>query len=351
MILKEAMKESGDKVQADHRTGSNEWTAGPVPQEALNKLAGGYTIFSDVEKSKFLSILKQYCPTEQEFELGLAQLNCIERFSTLKEIQIKRWQNEKPNKGNITISGSKPGPKINEDFESTVLAQVMLTSAVMCTNEETRAEETLVRVLHNVAYSYQIIRYAALEVQKFEEFQNEESGVRDLQFSDKWIYNFLGRQNMRRRKITREKKNPPPVSEVRRIMRVAQEKILELGFLPTQVLNLDETAINFGVGPSHVFAAANADRGEQEVCDAKGRITGVPIVDADGGFLPTFYILKHSRSSESNPDQTKMMVIRQLHKKPGYTVDDGWEEKEWSRVMTIKGKTCLPERKIPRVHP
>jgi hypothetical protein len=67
------------------------------------------------------------------------------------------------------------------------------------------------------------------------------------------------------------------------------------------VLNLDKTAINWSIEPQHVYAPSNSERGAQEQSDVKARFTAVPTVNADGGFLTTMYILKHSKASKDKP--------------------------------------------------
>ena len=48
-------------------------------------------------------------------------------------------------------------------------------------------------------------------------------------------------------------------------------------------------------------------------------------------------IVKHSVSSEKRPDQTGMTVIRDLHKKPGFTERDGWILKIWEKDISLSG--------------
>jgi len=121
-------------------------------------------------------------------------------------------------------------------------------------------------------------------------------------------------------------------------MSKAQQRIVSGGYLPHQIVNLDETAVNWGLGPTHVYCAQNADRGEQEITDEKARVTAILMVAANGEFLPIFYIFKHSKSSENSPDQTRMSVITSLQKKQGFKQENGWELYIWERMMTIKNK-------------
>lgn len=137
---------------------------------------------------------------------------------------------------------------------------------------------------------------------------------------------------------------------IRTTLRRCQEIILAKGYLPKQILNLDETAINFGVGPTHVFASSTASRGSQEVSDWKGRITGVPTVDAEGGFLPTMFILRHSKSSAKCSDQTRMRVIQNLHQRTGFTRQDGWEFKKWERELEMPDEKRIKQKKMHSVN-
>ena len=64
----------------------------------------------------------------------------------------------------------------------------------------------------------------------------------------------------------------------------------------------------------------------------KLRITAVIAVFATGEFAPLFIIIKHSVSSLERPDQSRMALIVQLHKKEkGFGVNDGWELILWKK--------------------
>ena len=52
-------------------------------------------------------------------------------------------------------------------------------------------------------------------------------------------------------------------------------------------------------------------------------------------------IIKHTISSESRPDQTKMRVIHDLFKKEGYKDSNGWSIKVWEKELTINGVTAI----------
>jgi hypothetical protein len=135
-----------------------------------------------------------------------------------------------------------------------------------------------------------------------------------------------------RRRITSERKAALPVSDVRRILKTSQDVIVNKGYLPSQILNLDETALNFAIGPTYVYLPVDHTRASSDACNSKARVTLIPTVAADGNFLPLMFILKHSKSSATDPDQTKMLVIKHLFKKPGFTSADGWKLEYWSRT-------------------
>jgi len=94
----------------------------------------------------------------------------------------------------------------------------------------------------------------------------------------RWIKNFLDRQKVSRRKITREKKNIPTAAIIVESMRKGQDLILNLILDSKQVINLDETAVQWGLGPIHIYMPKNGDRGQGEISDTKARFTAVLMI-------------------------------------------------------------------------
>ena len=106
--------------------------------------------------------------------------------------------------------------------------------------------------------------------------------------------------------------------------------------------NFDETAFTWAIGPKHIFCPSNQQRATNiGISNEKVRITAVIAVSAEGLFTPLMLILKHSVSSQKKPDQTRMTVVRDLHKKVGFTIADGWILKEWEKKLEINGHTDL----------
>lgn len=81
------------------------------------------------------------------------------------------------------------------------------------------------KIVHNVAYSYEVIRETAKDVQNKQSWQLIEQ-VRKLQFSPHWVRGLLDRADLRRRKITREDKVIPDLQQIRAILEIGQNKLI-----------------------------------------------------------------------------------------------------------------------------
>jgi hypothetical protein len=165
-----------------------------------------------------------------------------------------------------------------------------------------------------------------------------DAGIKDLKFSSHWVRCLLNRANMRIRKITTDDKKIPTQSEIERIMAIGQNLIKEKGLLSHQILNMDETGHTYAIGPDKMFIPPDQARAQNiGVPNDKLRITAVVAVFGTGEFAPLFLIIKHSVSSLEEPDQSRMKVIQDLHKKNGFGVKDGWELILWGKKMNISG--------------
>ena len=170
----------------------------------------------------------------------------------------------------------------------------------------------------------------------------ENSKIHDLKFSHKWTRAFLSRGGLTRRKITKEDKDVPDDDEIAYVLDIGQQLYIENGHDTNSTFNFDETAFTWAIGPTHIFCPGDQKRATNiGISNEKMRITAVIAVSAAGDFAPLMLILKHSVSSETRPDQSRMKVIRDLHKKPGFTVNDGWKLFSWEKEMTITGVTAL----------
>ena len=109
-----------------------------------------------------------------------------------------------------------------------------------------------------------------------------------------------------------------------------------LNLRPDQLMNGDETGLNWGIGPMYLYPPRWQHRAQSKLnADNKARITALPAVDAADDFIPMFFIIKHSVSKDAT-DLTSVQVIRKLHKKPGFTPEDGWSHCMWRNKICGK---------------
>ena len=166
--------------------------------------------------------------------------------------------------------------------------------------------------------------------------------MQQLTFSNKWIKSFLGRGGVSRRKITREDKAVPTDKEIHEVLKIGQNLYVEGGHTPQTCFNFDETAFTWAIGPTHSYCPKNQPRATNiGISNTKLRITAVIAVNAVGEFAPLMLIIKHSVSSEKRPDQTGMLVIRELHKKVGFRESEGWLLKIWQKEVMLNSITAL----------
>jgi hypothetical protein len=74
-----------------------------------------------------------------------------------------------------------------------------------------------------------------------------------LKFTPHWVRGMLNRAQLRRRKITTDEKNIPPIDEIIKILKIGQDLIIEKSHNPSTVYNMDETAITYAIGPTHHY--------------------------------------------------------------------------------------------------
>ena len=125
-------------------------------------------------------------------------------------------------------------------------------------------------------------------------------------------------------------------------MKIGQNLYVEGGHTPQTYFNFDETAFTWAIGPTHSYCPKNQPRATNiGISNTKLRITAVIAVNAVGEFAPLMLIIKHSVSSEKRPDQTGMLVIRELHKKVGFRESEGWLLKIWQKEVMLSSITAL----------
>ena len=154
---------------------------------------------------------------------------------------------------------------------------------------------------------------------------------------------FLNRANLRRRKITTEDKKIPSAEEVTRTMGIGQKLIKDFDYGPDTIMNMDETAFTYAIGPEYMYVPVDQQRAQNiGIPNIKLRITAVVAVFGSGVFAPLFMIIKHTISSLDKPDQSTMKVIKTMYNKnDGFGVKDGWRLVLWEKELTISEVTAI----------
>lgn len=79
---------------------------------------------------------------------------------------------------------------------------------------------------------------------------------------------------------------------------------MDYGYGPDNILNMDETAFTYAIGPEYMYLPSDQQRAQNiGVPNMKLRITAVVAVFGNGTFASLFIIVKHSVGSLERPDQ------------------------------------------------
>jgi hypothetical protein len=287
-------------------------------------------------------------------------------FEKVNPSMAHKWKKKKQRR--------KSGPKVDDEFEQEVKDQLIFTSA------EKIKDKAQSMVVANVAYSYDIIKQAARKVQRQEKFQNKEDGkAKGLKFTNPWIVGWLKRMVLRRRRVTTEDKQLPPVPVVRRRMKKIQNRILgkdrmegliddkpaeaadgetaateadpfvednELSGLglvdgkpykDDEVCSTDETAVFLGAKPKNQFVPKTVAWGSSPEDNDKARFTSLLHGFANGDMGSSFNVIK---CDVKDPyDLSTTWVLDNLMKQPGFGTADGWTKKMWERKMTLQPRS------------
>ena len=214
---------------------------------------------------------------------------------------------------------------------------MFLISSSFCFSQNDMDEPIRSTVSVNVVYSYAVIVETAVAISKHESWLTTEK-IQALKFSPHWVKGMLNRAELRRRRITTDEKKTLSVTEIARILKLGQDLIRLHGHDPSTIWNMDETGITYAIGPTHLFIPWDQARAANiGNVNTKLRITAVLTVNGLGEFAPIFLIIKHSDKciSEKKPDQTKMRVLDNLHKRIGFRVEEGWKLEVWEKEIEI----------------
>ena len=275
-------------------------------------------VYASASKRKVLELVADATSTQGISERqAVKQLRFVEGFEKVSGGLLNHWKKHGPNK--------KRGRKFCVEFEQHVISQLIYTRIE-------KIEEVNRAVIEaNVAHSYHVIVMAAQEVQKWPQFAQLPS-VAKLKFSRPWIVGFLGRAALRRRRITAQEKELPPVALIRKRMAEIQAAIMAGDYTLEEILSVDETGIFFGAPPKHQYILESAVRATAPESNEKARFTSLLWGKASGKMGPSWNIIK---MDVKGTDLSSSRVLNNLAKKPGFTPAEGWELKVWRRKLTL----------------
>ena len=286
------------------------------------------------EKELVLKILQEKKMSVQGTHKFLQRQFSGTILSKVTRAMVRRWASTFRSNGDKF----KPrGPKRDEDFEAEVLSDCIVLEH--SPPEDGSAGPSLLTTVANDMHSYAMVQHAAREVQKQEKWQGVKS-VQQLKFGCTWVQSFLARYGMRRKRVTADRKGTRPSdAEIRETMARMQAIITENKISPKFTLNTDETGVFYGQGPrNHYVPIGNTKggiRGNAAHSTMKTRFTASITGSAEGDLLPEYLIIA---CSVAKPDLSRVRVIANLHEKPGFTQEEGWELKWWEQTLPIKNK-------------
>ena len=252
---------------------------------------------------------------------AIARLNLVSGYEKVTATMLEKWKK--------ASAPRKQGVKVNTEFETQVLSQLVYTELEKVND----VEQAVVKA--NVAHSHAVIKKAAETVQKMPAFTSDEK-VKKLAFSPMWVRGFLRRAALRRRRVTATEKVLPPVEEVRGRMTEIQKVKVDGDYKDDETISADETGVFFGAPPKNQYIPESAVRATAAESDDKARFTSLLWGDGEGNMGPSFNIVK---MSVKGPDLSSSRVLDNMMAVPGFTTADGWEKRIWRR------KLKLPNRK------
>jgi hypothetical protein len=260
-------------------------------------------------------------------------------FKNLDRKSVRQWRD---GKANTAAEDRRPGGRpVNSTVESEVLDRLLFNVA-----DKHRTEGQLENIA-NVAFSYEIIRTAARDVQVLAKWAAD-ARVQALKFTDPWVQGWLQRHDLRRRRVTTSIKNMPSIDAVQAAMEAIQAAAEGGGHVPADRINAEETAVFYRLAPRDQFVPTGVKRGAATGAEDKERFTAMCATNAEGDTLPLFFIIK---CTATGPDLSKTRVVHELGAKLRVGQPDGtWGEAIWSHELTlnVKGKpvTALYKRPI-----
>ena len=231
--------------------------------------------------------------------------------------------------------------QVDWEFEERVWSKLIVA------NLEGRTEKgvDLYSIAANITTSYDIIKLAASETQKEDEFKDRDL-VKKLKFTSGWVTRFLNRARFTRKKVnSKPDKKFPSATSINEHMAREQEKLKHVRNLdPRQVWNYDETAWYTEIKLDFLYSPAGIKRTKAPPGGGsnRDRITLIPLINGAGELGPVMAIVKDS-SSIKKGNQGNMKVLDyikdQFNRKEGA---QNWQTHTYKTTLpyTKKAKKC-----------
>ena len=225
------------------------------------------------DKMKILEAAATYGPV---YAISLA--HNMTGYEHVSRRTLRKWKYElyKPKR-----KMGRPGT--DDKFNFALLNELIFTSS--------DADDGRCHVKANVAFTYGIIRHAAMLLKQTDEFKNHPA-VKDKKFTDPWCKTWARNVKLHRRRITTTIKKFPPPEEVEAHMWGIQQHLVDFNL--DEIISADETGINYGLLPLYQFIPDDAERAAAPASDEKARITAMLWGTADGQMQTMFLIIKCS---------------------------------------------------------
>lgn len=225
---------------------------------------------------------------------------------------------------------------MNVKFEAAVLQSMILRA----TSTADRSQG----VEHSAIFSYETISEAARGVRSLAPFCND-SQLRKRKFANSWVFRFLDRAGLSRRRVTAFDK-AEDVSTTKQGLAAIQDALRAASVSAAQIYNADETALLLYNSPRYLFVPKEKKRAYSVDEDSKVRYTAMLAVNAEGVLGPPHIIVK---CSTNKADQSKSTILKKLfqqtHSK-AFNRKNGWELAVWSDTVMVKNKNY--KQKAPR---
>lgn len=310
--------------------------------------------YTDKEKTRCVKFMKRCVRKNLSIEHAIKTINLWSGFANVRSTSVMRWSRKVNEDGEVISATRTGGRKTNPDFDAAVLSKLVCTFLDKSSGDHA--------VLANAAYSYDIIKTAALATTKERDWGK---GIEHLKFSDTWIKSFLERMSMRKLRVTSATNTKMPSQDlVEARMTAIQELIKEHNLAPDDVFNADETGICPAELPINQYVPEGTSRASAPPFNTKERLTAMIGASSSGNFLGLYIILKCSikqsapgssqstgktgRRTPAFGDLSSSTLLTTLLKDE-FTTEDGWTRMLWVKDLPYikNGQTLTITYKRP----